>query len=374
MRVLHVCECLPGGPSSYLRELFPYQTKELGDGAVGLVAPQGQVALLGSAAEGVRMFTYHQPRRGIRSYLKLFFAIRRSVRTFRPDIVHLHSTIAGLVGRLALLDQRGDIRTVYCAHGWMIDPDRPLRLKSAVVAVERALSSVTDRIVNLSPHETRYLLGYGFDPARMRLIVSGIADKDVSGPRSVSVSDRLNLLFIGRLDQQKGFDLLLSAIREVSPDKAVLTVVGEAIRNDRGSTDDLPNVRYTGWLSREEAGEQMSAADLIIMPSRWEGLPLVALEAMRAGKPLLASNKGAFPFLIQDGVTGLLVDTENSGFLARTLEQRSRAEFYAMGVQARRRYETEFMAAKMNRDTISLYQELATRRVERAMVGGTSAC
>lgn len=361
MRVLHVCECLPGGPASYLQETLPYQVSEFGGGHVGLVAPSGQIPLLGSAAEGVRLFTYSQPNRGPLSLAKLSWTICRAIRQFQPDVVHLHSTIAGLVGRLTMVGASRRTRIVYCAHGWLIDPDRPMRMHRLVAQAERVLAHLTDMIVNISPHEPLFLQRYGFDDARMRLIVSGIADRVPPRPEPRAAGTPLTLLFIGRLDYQKGFDLLLNAAERLPTDMAEIIVVGEAVRSGGETSKEPSTIRYTGWLSRDEVIRQIADADAVVMPSRWEGLPLVALEAMRAGKPLIASNKGAFRYLVDSQTTGVLVDNEDPAFLSAAVAGHDRGDFQIMGTAARRRFVERFGAERMNRELMSLYRELVAR-------------
>lgn len=365
MRVLHICECLPGGPASYLQEVVPYQNHALGIGAVAVLAPNDQVASLGDAARYVKTFTYRQNSRNILSMLRLFLSVRKAIHLFQPDIVHLHSTIAGAVGRLAVLGLRKKPKTIYCAHGWIIDPDRPPRFRWGLVRGEKALARITNQIVNISPHEMTFLRAYGFAEAKMRLIVSGIADKTL--PRSGSGPDisPLNMLFIGRLDHQKGFDLLLEAISKVPQAVAMLTIVGDAVRNRRNPAQAISPIRYTGWLKRDEVAKQMADADLVIMPSRWEGMPLVAIEAMRAGKPLIASDRSAFRYLVEDGVTGILVDNQDSGFLASVVRNHTRANFRDMGAKARNRYEKNFKSSRMNEELVALYGELLAAKHDR---------
>ncbi|WP_395330836.1 glycosyltransferase [Novosphingobium sp. BL-8H] len=357
IKVLHVCECLPGGPGSYLQEVLPAQIGQLGKRKVAILAPQSQIHLLPDSP-GLLAFSYEQERRTLRATMRLASAVRRIVQRYRPDVVHLHSTLAGAIGRLAVIGTRPRPKTVYCAHGWMIDPDKPLAGRSVVAAVERSLSHVTDRIVNISPHEADFLRNCGFSEDKLGLVVSGIGDLPAAPPLPPREGP-VHLLFIGRLDHQKGFDLLLDACARLPKGKARLTVVGDVVRGDRRpSADGLP-VEFRGWLPRESVAQAIVEADAVVMPSRWEGLPLVALETMRAGRALIATNGGAFPHLVTDGVTGVLVDSADPGFLAKVLERYGAAEFQRMGIAARNHFETRFRAERMNEELLGLYRDLA---------------
>lgn len=359
LAVLHVAECLVGGTASYIEEILPAQIARYGAGRVALLAPRSDLAAF-PAIEGLVRLGYEQEHRSPGALLRLGKAVRQAVRSRDPALVHLHSTVAGAVGRLALRGLRRRPRIVYCAHGWMIDPDRDTKHNAALVAMERGLSRLTDRIVNISPHETRFLAAQGFDPARMRLIVSGIRDRAPApfAVRPDGDGGPIRLLFIGRLDRQKGFDLLLAALRHVPPEAVRLTVIGAALKG--GDPVDLshPAIDHKGWLPREAVAEAIADADAVVMPSRWEGLPLVALEAMRAGRALIATNAGAFPDMIEDGTTGLLVDHHDPRFLADALARVDADALRRMGLAARDRFVRLFDAERMNRDLLALYDEL----------------
>lgn len=364
LAVLHVAECLVGGTASYIEEILPAQIARYGTGRVALLAPRGDLAAF-PAIEGLVRLAYEQERRSPGALLRLCQAVRQAVGSRDPALVHLHSTIAGAVGRLALQGLRRRPRIVYCAHGWMIDPDRGTKHNGALVAMERGLSRLTDRIVNISPHETRFLAAQGFDPARMTRIVSGIRDRapPPAAVRPDGDSGPINLLFIGRLDRQKGFDLLLAALRHVSPGTVRLTVIGTALKGGEPVDLSHPAIDHKGWLPREAVAEAIADADAVVMPSRWEGLPLVALETMRAGRALIATNAGAFPDMIEDGTTGLLVDHQDPRFLADALARVDVDALRRMGLAARDRFVRRFDADRMNRDLLALYDELMPSEV-----------
>ena len=83
-------------------------------------------------------------------------------------------------------------------------------------------------------------------------------------------------MFIGRFDEQKGFDILLKAIETLDQSKFTLTAIGESVNNNKAL--NIPdNIVTTGWVTREKAIEYLAQADALIMPSRWEGFSILAL-------------------------------------------------------------------------------------------------
>jgi glycosyltransferase involved in cell wall biosynthesis len=99
----------------------------------------------------------------------------------------------------------------------------------------------------------------------------------------------------------------------------------------------------------------------VVMPSRWEGMPLWAIEVMRSGRVLVCSSHGAFPHFIEHGRNGFLVDIRRPGFLDRALRQLDTSDLPAVGRAARVTYETMFGNDPMNADLMKLYNRLADR-------------
>ena len=85
-------------------------------------------------------------------------------------------------------------------------------------------------------------------------------------------------------------------------------MIGASVVNKYEGPSVPPNVSLLGWLDRPTIETQLEAADLVVIPSRWEAFGLVALEAMRAAKPILAFRSGALPEIVVDGVTGVLCE------------------------------------------------------------------
>ncbi len=136
------------------------------------------------------------------------------------------------------------------------------------------------------------------------------------------------LLFVGRFDQQKGIDILFSALRRLG-DSAFACIVGDSLHT---SLQDLPsNARYVGWLNPSGLEAYYRSAEIIVMPSRWEGLPLVAIEAMRAGLPIIASNVGGLPEIVENGETGLLIPPNDVDALVEAIRDLTSEQLEYMG-------------------------------------------
>src|SRR5882757_3449086 len=363
MKILHICESLIGGPASYLEEVLPFQVQRTSSKNVILVVPEDHRGHVASSIDCV-VETYVRTGRNPRSLLALALAIRGAIKRHDPDIVHLHSSFAGAVGRLVLSGLRSRARVVYCAHCWSFDrPERSMTTR-LWTAVEWTLSHLTDVIVNISPHEQPLLRRAHFSLNKTVLIVTGLRDL-APERRAPPMATRapgspLRLLFAGRMDRQKGIDLLLREFAEIDPQRATLTLIGN---NIVGKTNLilLPHVESIGWVARDVLSSALQDVDAVIMPSRWEGMPLWAIEVMRAGRVLVCSSHGAFPHLIAHGSNGFLIDVDRPGFLDGALRDLETSDLAAVGRAARATYETMFGNEPMNVDLMKLYNRLADR-------------
>jgi glycosyltransferase involved in cell wall biosynthesis len=225
-------------------------------------------------------------------------ALRRVLRAWRPDLVHLHSAKAGLVGRLVL---RGRVPTVYTPHAWSWLAAEG-RTRRAAQAWERLGTrwSVTCCVSESERAEGREV-GLRGD---LRLIAN---DVDVAGLRAGAPADRtqarkllevadedLVVVCCARLAHQKGQDVLLRAWPRVSAalPAARLVLVGSGPLEAalREQARGLEHVRFLGSASRETSVAWMTASDVVACPSRYEGMSLVPLEAGALGRVVVASD------------------------------------------------------------------------------------
>jgi glycosyltransferase involved in cell wall biosynthesis len=359
--ILHVAETAKGGVGAYLEELVACQAERHGADRVRVVLPAEHAALFDRLPpHAVHGFRIGRAGR-LRSVMRMARVVWALVRQWRPDVVHLHSSYAGLVLRplLALLPQRP--RVVYCPHGWAFDREAPRWLNRAAAMVERALARLCDAVVCISHHERAIALRAGLPAHQLVVVLNGMGDiampADVAGARSHWPDGALRVLFVGRLDRQKGVDILYKALQRLQH-RAFAVVVGAAVVADSRSRPSPPNARVMGWLARERIAVLCRAADVLVVPSRWEGFGLVALEAMRCGCAVVASRTGGLPEVIEDGVSGLLFDPGDSDQLASLLEQRDAASWKAMGEAGRCRFEALFTIERVGDQLDALYRRV----------------
>jgi glycosyltransferase involved in cell wall biosynthesis len=202
----------------------------------------------------------------------------------------------------------------------------------------------------------------GLRPGSVRTIHNGVPDIDLPSP-GPRYDAGLTIGAVGRLEAQKGFDILLRALARLP--QASATFVGEG--RERSPLERLAaelgvadRVRWVGWSETPRA--HLSGFDVLAFPSRFEGFPLAVLEAMLAEVPVVASDVGSLAEVVRHRDTGLLVPREDPGALAEALDYllSDAGRRAAMGKRARTLVLERYTAAAMARSFESLYAEICT--------------
>jgi glycosyltransferase involved in cell wall biosynthesis len=391
-KVLHCAETIKGGIASYLRDLIALQARDFGATRITVVIPASQRSEL-DVPSGVRLQLFDDANGRLRNALVLARHVRGLLRSTQPRNVHVHSTFAGVMVRLALAPIRHRARVLYCSHGWAWDRSPGPWSRFCVQRVERVLSVLADRVICISDHDYRAALDAGIAAPRLARVLNGVAAddaRDTSATRSsVGHSKEMEesrssmhrdpapaapdgfaaplipavdwpagatrLLFIGRLDRQKGADIFCDALRQLGT-QASGVLVGTSVRKDTGTLAVPPNVRNVGWLGKSALRALLAQADVLVVPSRWEGFGLVAVEAMRESKPVIAARVGGLPEIVLDGSTGYLVDPERPAQIAALVNNTAPSKWRRLGAQGRARYLEQFTAERMHRELAALYR------------------
>uniref|UniRef100_UPI004026F863 glycosyltransferase n=1 Tax=Dialister sp. TaxID=1955814 RepID=UPI004026F863 len=204
-------------------------------------------------------------------------------------------------------------RVLYNAHGWAFFRDTAEWKRKIYALIERMLLQVTDAVINVSNYEYKAALRYGLPPKKQYVVYSGISVEKEPLDLSIQFSnDTINLLFVGRFDPQKGVDCLLRFFKKCQRKNIHLYLIGDnVIGGSHIEKENSDRLTFLGWVPHEKVGSYYAASDAVIMPSRWEAFGLVAVEAMKYGKTVIASNRGVLPEIIKDGENGCVFDFDN---------------------------------------------------------------
>ncbi|QPF88090.1 glycosyltransferase [Bradyrhizobium genosp. L] len=366
MKILHVAETIRGGIASYLNELHPQQRASFGAGNVHYVVPSDHRHDL-AGIEDAEITTFDRSGRGVTGLFQMLRATLQAIDAMQPDIVHLHSSFAGLVLRPALAARTRRPRVIYCPHGWAFSRETSRLSHAATKSIENLLARTSDRIICISGDEHTEAVRAGIPSDRLSLVHNGISRSRPS-PRTIAASwpsAKKKVLFIGRLDRQKGYDLLVEAARSLE-DVLDVRIVGAAVVGKFDGSNIPANVTLLGWLDRQQIEAQLDAADIVVIPSRWEGFGLVALEAMRAAKPILAFRIGALPEIVEDGVTGVLCQPVTATQLADGFKRLLEQDLGVLGRRGYDRFKQLYDIEKTHRNLRQVYLDVLQDDLSRS--------
>jgi glycosyltransferase involved in cell wall biosynthesis len=280
------------------------------------------------------------------------------VRTLKPDVVHAHSSKAGVLGRLAA--KLCGKAAVFTAHGWAFALGVPPLRRMAALSVERLAGRWADRIIAVS-HANRQLAieRRVAGPEQCVVIHYGIPFMPCLSRKPASA---VRIIMVGRFAPQKDHAQLLRAVAGIDASVRVMLVGDgptrpaiEALARELGVAD---RVDFLGV--RDDVPELLGAADIFVLATNWEGLPISIIEAMRAGLPIVASDVDGAREMVADGIAGFLVPWRDASALRSKLavlaanpELRAR-----IGSAARQRYEAEFTVDRMVERTRQVYDEV----------------
>jgi glycosyltransferase involved in cell wall biosynthesis len=287
-----------------------------------------------------------------------FFELKHLFRSWKPDIVHLHSSKAGVLGRLAA--GRRWTHIVYTIHGF----DTILKAHRIFLPLERMLSRRCGAVVPVSDYDRANLEAEGIR-GRIVLIRNGASDRNGAELLDKKAADRMRaakesgaavVLSIARLAAPKRFDLFVEAARAFAAQSARFFWIGNVQSVD---SDTLPpNLEMLGEIP--EAGGYAKLCDVFVLLSDYEGLPMSVLEALSCGRPVLASKVGGLPEAI-DARDGILVANEKSAVIHALKDLLAdRAGLVRLGEGARAVYEEKFSAQAMWQSYLKLYESLQT--------------
>ncbi len=317
MRVLLVLEATIGGTRRHLRDLALGLCKR---GCVVHIAYSAlrdpdfvrDLALFRSHGIGLTEIPMRRRPSPLRDVLAAI-RLRRVIRAFRPDIVHLHSTKAGFVGRIAAFGT--GVRVLYTPHCFAFEMES--RLRPLYRLAERMLAPLTDSLIAVCENEANAARSIGYSPRKIHVVYNGVAPSF-----SRSKPKGKNIAFIGRNCRQKGVDILLEAwimLKKIVPE-ASLTVMSDldcAMR--KAFTDAGVIVRDFG--TAEDAASLLADSAILAMPSRWEAFPYLLLEALSSGLAVVAADVGGVRECVRDHENGLLIKAGDARELAMALQE-----------------------------------------------------
>lgn len=359
MRVLQVIESLTRGGAERLVVELAREYARLGHESrvVCLSSPGPWAERL--AAEGLYAGCLGK-RRGFDP--SIIGKVNGLIDELASDVVNTHLFTSNLWTRLAALRRR-DWGLVVTLHN--VDTWRRLHHR----ALDCALVRVADHYVAVGEEVERYWRGHGVPGARMTLIRNAVDWNGRKCPRPLANGAAL-IRACGRLEPQKGFDVLVEAAGVLAGGRRgfVVEILGGGPEKERlQRLIETRGLRDRVKLVGERDGREfIAAADILVLPSRREGLPLVLLEALHAARPVVASRLPSLVAVVADGREALLVEPDSPMALARAIERlmADPVAARAMAAQGRALAGREFSIERAASSYIDVFTRVGRRRAK----------
>lgn len=269
-----------------------------------------------------------RPVKDLFGLYKLYSYLRKN----RYDIIHTHTSKAGFVGRIAAR-LAGVPIIIHTVHGFAFHEESNFIEVKLFSFLEKIAGYFCDKIVTVSEFHRKWALKLKIaNEDKIVSIPNGIAKDRVIPKRKREVireelklsEDDFIILTTGRLAPQKGIEYLIRAVPLLISkiESFKLLIVGEGPLRDylEDLVRELKIVQYVYFLGfRRDVGDLLNIADVVVLPSLWEGLSIALLEAMAASKPIITTSIGSNIEVLEDGVAGILVPSKNVERLAEAI-------------------------------------------------------
>lgn len=299
---------------------------------------------------------------GIRSFFRALADVRRLLNVQRPDLVHVHSQFSSIVLRVAC--RLDSLKCLYTAHGWGFVPGVPLRRRVIAWVMEFLGGRLDCPVIVVSDYDRRMAERYWVGRSSQMMVVhNGISDLPaISRPEAWPNAKPMRVIMVARFAYQKNQAELIHALAEWPQDAPPIKVSFVGDGEQRVACERLAHrlgvvsmVEFLG--DRDDVAALLLEADVFVLTSRFEGLPISIIEAMRASLPCVVSAVGGNQELVIDGITGFLIPQGDKKLLANRLAELAHSATLkmALGSEARRRFECEFRESHMFKETAKIY-------------------
>lgn len=307
-KLVHIVESFGGGVYSFLTELTNNITEEFDITILYGQRKETPENFNKDFNKNIHFVKIENFTRSIelKKDLKAIKEVKQYIEQINPDIVHLHSSKAGIIGRLAVNGKR--TRMFYNPHGFSFLKQDDSKIKRAIYWWIEKIVAILNRkctIIGCSQGEyeeakklnkNSICINNGVDLEKMQDLIEGLSEKEID-------YNNVKVCTIGRIGYQKNPELF-NKIAEKFPN-IQFTWIGDGEQKDLLTSQ---NITITGWKKREEVIKILNDSDIFILCSLWEGLPYSLLEAMYMKKICIVSNVIGNKNVIEDGKNGYIAN------------------------------------------------------------------
>ena len=303
-------------------------------------------------------------------------AIQQCIDRYGPfDVIHAHSTKAGGLCRVGRIPSRAKV--IYTPHGiYSMNPSANGMARRLVRAAERNLADRCHAVIAVSPEEQRHMTDIGIPEEKIKMIANGL--KPIQWPsrhqarQELGIDQRAIVFgFLGRLASQKNPLLLIRAfslIKDVDPSMRLAIVgIGPLEAKCRELAKALHLEGRIDWLGFKTAQQTMPAFDVFVIPSNYEGMPYVMMEAVSLGLPVIATRVGGTSLGIDQGFNGFVVPLNEPQEMAEAMRTLLNPRLRQAMSDAARIKSAEFCYDLMVQRIVEVYFQSLNRDVTKPL-------
>lgn len=307
----------------------------------------------------------------IRKDISTVVSLRKLIEKEKPEIVHLHSSKAGALGRVACIGNP-NIKVIFTAHGWSFTDGVSKKKAKVFVAVERFLSRFTDRVICVSKFDYNIAQRAGiFKKTKGITIYNGVPDESQGDFLYRNINEPVNFVMIARFSEvQKRQDVLIDAAKLLSENNVNnyrITFIGDGERflEAQKKVEEYQlsdKIQFLGF--KENPMNYLDPNSVLTLISDYEGLPISIIEGMCMGRPILATDVGGVNELIthrKNGYLTSIVPKEIMLFISKIC-QLTTTEFQELSINSRKMYEQKFTIEKFLLKTFRCYEEVLQKK------------
>lgn len=280
------------------------------------------------------------------------------LQQLQPDLIHAHSSKAGIVARIA--GTKCNIPTIFTAHGWGFSPGTPFLRRQVALVIEKIGARLGDYVICVSESDRALALKLGVGTSEKLVTIRygiennplPLANPEIEPPR---------LIMVARFNEQKDQATLLRAITQLKNTKLHLDLVGSgpSLEKCQALAKKLEVSDRVSFLGdRLDVADLLARSQIFVLSTHYEGLPISILEAMRSRLPVIATAVNGVPEEVEHNQTGFVVPHDNVEALASALNEliSSSHKRKKMGNEGREKFLREFTQEVMLSSIKQLYQ------------------
>ena len=315
-KIIHICQSDIGGTTEYIYMFLKNIDKNKYENI--LICPSSGFIRKKISILGIKIYILEMTRKiAIFKDFQDIIKIREIIKKEQPNVLFLHSSKAGALGRMARIGIK-NLKVLYNPHGWAFNMEGSSRKEFFYGAIEKFLSYFTDIIINISEDEYETAIKRSISEKKMVIIKNGIEIEKYKENKKEIFLDKYVIGFVGRLSEQKNPLFLVEIAKELLDKKEqnfIFYIVGDGeLREELEKKIKENNLEsyffLRGWSEKVE--EDIRNFDIALMISKWEGFGLVVCEYMAAKKPVIGVSVGGVKDIIENEKNGILIKEYDS--------------------------------------------------------------